>query len=295
MEVARTAVFRGILEQPRGWPALLASTGVALVGYLGLLVTLLAYSEDPRPVPPAAPPRRLTVTLLDAPKVASLRALGHSGGSEGGGSSLTVQQPAPTMPHSEPRARRPSARAKESEPANVSQTAPPVESTPPPPADPATAPREVPRTEPTASATTGERGRGSSETGSGEGVVGRGTGTGTGGSGVGSGAGSKVGIASGDTTVLPFQDGMSRPTLLEKVDPEYTREAREARVEGTILTKCVITPEGTLQRCRIVKGQPLMDQAVLGALAKWRYSPVVYQGKPVAVEYVVPIRLVLPR
>ena len=60
-----------------------------------------------------------------------------------------------------------------------------------------------------------------------------------------------------------------------------------------ILTKCVITTSGSLRNCRIVKGAPMMDQAVLRALSQWRYTPVIYQGKPVDVEYVIPIRLVL--
>ena len=85
---------------------------------------------------------------------------------------------------------------------------------------------------------------------------------------------------------------MARPVLLSKVDPVYTREARDANVEGLILTKCVITVQGALQRCRIIKGVALMDQAVLQALAQWRYSPVIYQGKPTPVEYLIPVRVV---
>ena len=36
-----------------------------------------------------------------------------------------------------------------------------------------------------------------------------------------------------------------------------------------------------------------MDAAVLAALAKWKYAPVTYQGRAVAVDYVIPVRLVL--
>ena len=87
---------------------------------------------------------------------------------------------------------------------------------------------------------------------------------------------------------------MTRPALLSKTDPLYTREALEARVEGLMLVKCVITPRGGLTNCRIVKGLPHMDSAVLAALSKWTYSPVTYQGQAVSVDYVIPVRLVLP-
>lgn len=127
------------------------------------------------------------------------------------------------------------------------------------------------------------------------GGTGSATGTGTGtATGAGTGAAAGTGRPSGGTTVLPFSDGMTRPSLLSKVDPIYTAQARAAGVEGLILTKCVITIRGELQQCKIVKGLPFMDRAVLEALAQWRYSPVLYQGKPAAVEYVIPVRLVRP-
>lgn len=89
-------------------------------------------------------------------------------------------------------------------------------------------------------------------------------------------------------------DGMTRPKLLEMVEPSYTREARDAKVQGLFLAKCVITVSGSLQKCRVVKGLPLMDQAVLTALSRWRYTPVIYRGKPVAVDYVIQVRLAGP-
>jgi protein TonB len=124
--------------------------------------------------------------------------------------------------------------------------------------------------------------------GTGQGAA-RGTGSGTNiGSGTGSGNG---GANKGESAILPFMDGMTRPQLLSMIEPEYTREARDANVKGLFVAKCVITTHGTLQRCRVVKGLPMMDQAVLAAIAQWRYSPVVYQGKPVAVDYVIQVRL----
>ncbi len=95
-------------------------------------------------------------------------------------------------------------------------------------------------------------------------------------------------------TVLPFMDGMTRPTLVEMAAPEYSREARDANVKGMFLAKCVITTAGRLERCRVVQGLPLMDKAVLNALTRWRYTPVIYQGKAVAVDYVIQVRLAGP-
>ena len=94
--------------------------------------------------------------------------------------------------------------------------------------------------------------------------------------------------------VLPFGEGMTRPEQLSGEPVRYTREALAAQVEGTILLKCVITIDGRLDNCRVIKPLPHMSQAVLDAVSTWRYKPVHYQGRPVAVDYLIQIRLVIP-
>ena len=46
------------------------------------------------------------------------------------------------------------------------------------------------------------------------------------------------------TDVLPFGAGMTRPEKMSGPAPQYTREALEARVQGLMIVKCVITTEG---------------------------------------------------
>lgn len=95
--------------------------------------------------------------------------------------------------------------------------------------------------------------------------------------------------------VLPFGEGMTRPEQISGDPVRYTREALAAQVEGTLLLKCVITIDGKLENCRVIKPLPHMSQAVLDAVSTWRYKPVHYQGRPVAVDYLIQIRLVIPR
>jgi protein TonB len=102
-------------------------------------------------------------------------------------------------------------------------------------------------------------------------------------------------LGSTGTDVLPFGEGMTRPEPLVRPNPQYTREAMEARVAGLMIVKCVITTEGKLEKCRIIKPLPHMEQAVLDALYASRYKPVTFQGRPVAVDYVFNIRLQMPR
>ena len=96
--------------------------------------------------------------------------------------------------------------------------------------------------------------------------------------------------------VVPFGEGMTRPVLLQPGRPiTYTREALAARIEGVSIVRCVITGEGTVERCKIIKPLPFMDEAVVEHLQSQRFQPVTYQGKPVSVGYNFSVRLTLPR
>jgi protein TonB len=75
--------------------------------------------------------------------------------------------------------------------------------------------------------------------------------------------------------------------------PDYTREAREARIQGLMIVKCVITVEGKVQNCQIIKPIPHMEGAVLSWLQASRYTPVTFQGKPQQVSYVFNFKLTL--
>jgi outer membrane biosynthesis protein TonB len=96
--------------------------------------------------------------------------------------------------------------------------------------------------------------------------------------------------------LLPFGDGMTRPVLVERGKPvQYSREALEAKVDGTMIIRCTITVEGRVERCVVLKTLPFLEQAVLENLYSSRYSPVTFQGKPVAVGYTFNVRLAPPR
>jgi protein TonB len=93
---------------------------------------------------------------------------------------------------------------------------------------------------------------------------------------------------------IPFGAGMNRPSMISGRDPTYTKDALAARVEGLMIVRCTITVAGTITNCRVIKEVPHMKQAVLDALYTRRYTPVVFNGSPVNVEYVFNIKLVLP-
>ena len=98
-----------------------------------------------------------------------------------------------------------------------------------------------------------------------------------------------------NSDLVPFGEGMTRPVLIERAKPvSYTPQALEAHVEGTMIVRCIITVEGRIEKCVVLKTLPFLERAVLESLYSSRYAPVTYQGKPVAVGYTFSVKLVPP-
>jgi TonB family protein len=86
---------------------------------------------------------------------------------------------------------------------------------------------------------------------------------------------------------------LTRPQRTSGESPQYTAEARDNHVEGTVLVRCVIDMEGVPSRCQIVRSVPSMDAEVLRAVSTWRMNPAAFDGTPVEIDYVIAVRLTL--
>ncbi len=119
--------------------------------------------------------------------------------------------------------------------------------------------------------------------------TGGGTGTGTG-SGSGPGTGSGLGPGSGGGTgggVYQPGNGVSLPRVLREVKPQYTSDAMRAKVQGTVLISCVVSPDGSVTDVHVVRSlDPTfgLDQEAVKAARQWRFAPGMRTGEPVAVQ-----------
>ena len=122
----------------------------------------------------------------------------------------------------------------------------------------------------------------SNGTGSGGGI-GSGEGGGVGvGRGPGVGPGSGGGIGGG---VFRVGEGVSAPHAVYDPDPEYSEEARKAKCQGTVLLWAVIDAEGHPRDLRIARSLGMgLDEKATEAVSKWRFTPAVKDGRPVAVQ-----------
>jgi TonB family protein len=78
-------------------------------------------------------------------------------------------------------------------------------------------------------------------------------------------------------------EGIVEPRKLRSVPPVYPELARQARVQGTVVLECTISPEGRVTDVRVLRGAPLLDEAAIDAVRQWVYTPTLLEGKPVPV------------
>lgn len=104
--------------------------------------------------------------------------------------------------------------------------------------------------------------------------AGNGTGTGTGsgtGSGNGSGNGNGSGSGSGEGRGVPVKP----PRLLREVAPVYPASARNSGATGVVTVRILVGADGSVEDVTVVgsSGNGAMDNSVVTAVNKWRFSP----------------------
>jgi TonB family protein len=90
--------------------------------------------------------------------------------------------------------------------------------------------------------------------------------------------------------------GFTFPELRRSVDPQYTKAAMDAKIEGEVRLDLVVEADGTVGDIRIARsldGTFGLDQEALDAAAEWEFEAATLNGTPLAVivEVVMEFRL----
>lgn len=104
--------------------------------------------------------------------------------------------------------------------------------------------------------------------------AGSGTGTGTG-TGTGSGSGSGSGNGSGNGSGEGRGVLVKPPRLLREVAPVYPASARNSGATGVVTVRILVGADGSVEDVTVVgsSGNGAMDNSVVTAVNKWRFSP----------------------
>jgi TonB family protein len=71
---------------------------------------------------------------------------------------------------------------------------------------------------------------------------------------------------------------------LENPTPVYPAFARHLDLAGTVKIKAVVTPDGQVKQIEVVGGHPLLVNAAVDAVKRWRYAPAKAET-PIELEF----------
>ena len=84
--------------------------------------------------------------------------------------------------------------------------------------------------------------------------------------------------------VSKIGNGVSAPSVVQKVEPEYSEAARLARYQGAVVLSLDVGVDGTAQNLRVVRGLGLeLGEKAVEAVRKWKFRPAMRNGEAVPV------------
>ena len=95
-------------------------------------------------------------------------------------------------------------------------------------------------------------------------------------------------------TPVSVSENVAEEHLLNRIEPDYPEDARERRLQGTVILNVNVGQDGAVHSLSRVSGDPQL--ALLGAKAvrQWKFAPLVRDGAAVSFETQVTLNFALP-
>ena len=95
-----------------------------------------------------------------------------------------------------------------------------------------------------------------------------------------------------DGTVSDVEVSASR--LIHRVEPEYPEAARAQQLQGSVVLEVQILGDGTVGNVATVTGDPILAEAAVAAVKRWKYRPYSGSGQQIASQARITIKFTLP-
>jgi len=96
-----------------------------------------------------------------------------------------------------------------------------------------------------------------------------------------------------DGSAISVGGAVAAGNLIDKTVPVYPREAKAARVQGTVYLQVHIGKDGHVVSAAVIGGDPMLTPAALEAVRQWLYRPTLMNGNPVEVNTQVDVNFTL--
>lgn len=85
------------------------------------------------------------------------------------------------------------------------------------------------------------------------------------------------------------------PRIIKKVDPQYTEEARRARVQGSVMLKAELDENSRLIGIHVLRGLGYgLDEKAIDCARQWQFEPAMRDGAPIRTRVQLEINFRLP-
>jgi TonB family protein len=100
-----------------------------------------------------------------------------------------------------------------------------------------------------------------------------------------------VQAATGTSPTAPIRVGGSikEPRKIRHVPPIYPAAAAAAGIDGVVVVEAVIAKDGSVKELNLLRSVPALDEAVVGAVQQWLFTPTLLNGVPVEVMMTVTV------
>ena len=81
--------------------------------------------------------------------------------------------------------------------------------------------------------------------------------------------------------------------IIYRVQPSYPPIARQARVQGAVELRAIISKTGTIENLVVVSGHPMLVKSAIEAVRQWRYRAYLLNNEPIEVKTEITVNFVL--
>ncbi|MCP5104128.1 MAG: TonB family protein [bacterium] len=88
----------------------------------------------------------------------------------------------------------------------------------------------------------------------------------------------------GDKRVRALLRGtlLEKPRWVRRVEPVFPIEALKEHIQGDVVLEVVTDPGGYVVEAKVTRGHPLLRDAAIQAVKRWKHEPTPVDGKPIS-------------
>jgi len=110
--------------------------------------------------------------------------------------------------------------------------------------------------------------------------------------GVGPGKGPGVGPGEGGAGIgiRGFAGDFTAPVVIFKIEPEFSEDARKAKLQGIVMLSAEVDTNGRVRNVRVLRSLGLgLDDKAIEAVQQWRFRPGYRDGRPVVQSAIIEV------